>query len=319
MLCTWLSIEAWLSTAFHPKTDDQTKNTNTIMKQYLWMYCSYLQDDWEKWLSLAEFTANNMTNESTGVISFYATYGQNPWLEFKSQTKIDDHDLMIKWLQQIDANNFADWMNKLTNLLQSEMLYAQALQEYHANKEQMPAYDFKPGDKVYLSTWNLKTKQLTKKLDWKFTEQLTIKQKISFYAYELELPPEQASVTVTTHNCWKWRRPVLCWLDWWHEMKHEVHTIWTPDQMRRIWTKNMRIIHNNKERHTCFDKRISPRSFFTACPSWMSKRRESIIALWYTKHESWRQKDQKKNSILIIIKNHIMKHDANMKILKSSM
>ena len=173
------------------------------MKQYLWMYCSYLQDDWEKWLSLAEFTANNMTNESTGVISFYATYGQNPWLEFKSQTKIDDHDLMIKWLQQIDANNFADWMNKLTNLLQSEMLYAQALQEYHANKEQMPAYDFKPGDKVYLSTWNLKTKQLTKKLDWKFTEQLTIKQKISSYAYELELSSEM-NVHSTFHVSLLW-------------------------------------------------------------------------------------------------------------------
>ena len=32
-------------------------------------------------------------------------------------------------------NNFADQMNKLTDLLQSEMLYAQALQEYHMNKK----------------------------------------------------------------------------------------------------------------------------------------------------------------------------------------
>ena len=44
----------------------------------------------------------------------------------------------------------------------------------------------------------------------------------------------QTSAVITTHDCWKWRRLVLCWLDWWHEMKHEIHTIWTSDQMRRI-------------------------------------------------------------------------------------
>src|SRR5437667_1473928 len=188
-LCTRLGIEARLSTAFHPETDGQTENANAIMEQYLRMYCSYLQDDWEKWLSLAEFTANNTTNESTGVTPFYATYGQNPRIGFEPRTEIDEHGPMIKRLQQIDANNFADRMNKLTDLLRSEMLYAQALQEYHANKGRTPAYDFKPGDKVYLSTRNLKTKRPAKKLDWKFTERLTIKRKISPYAYELELPP----------------------------------------------------------------------------------------------------------------------------------
>ena len=94
---------------------------------------------------------------------------------------------MIKWLQQIDVNNFADWMNKMINLLQSKMLYAQVLQEYHVNKKWTPAYDFKSDDKVYLSTQNLKTWWLSKKLDWKFMKWLMIKQKMSIYAYELEL------------------------------------------------------------------------------------------------------------------------------------
>ena len=81
-------------------------------------------------------------------------------------------------------------MNKLTDLLQNEMLYTQALQEYHANKEQTSMYDFKSDDKIYLSTWNLKMKQFAKKLDWKFTKQLMIKWKISSYTYELELSSE---------------------------------------------------------------------------------------------------------------------------------
>ena len=91
-------------------------------------------------------------NELINITSFYVIYEQNSWIEFESQIEIDEHDLMIKWLQQIDMNNFADQMNKLTDLLQSKMLYAQALQEYHVNKEQMLTYDFKSENKIYLST-----------------------------------------------------------------------------------------------------------------------------------------------------------------------
>ena len=74
-------------------------------------------------------------NELTNVISFYVIYKQNSQIEFESWTEIDEHSLMIKQLQQIDTNNFADWMNKLTDLLWNKMLYIQVLQEYHANKE----------------------------------------------------------------------------------------------------------------------------------------------------------------------------------------
>ena len=97
-------------------------------------------------------------NKSTNVILFYTTYRQNSWIEFESQIEINEHDLMIKQFQQIDTNNFADQMNKLTDLLQSKMLYAQALQEYHMNKEWTFIYDFKSDNKIYLNTWNLKIK-----------------------------------------------------------------------------------------------------------------------------------------------------------------
>jgi len=42
------------------------------------MYYSYLQDDWEQWLPLAKFTANNTINKLTGITPFYATYRQDP-------------------------------------------------------------------------------------------------------------------------------------------------------------------------------------------------------------------------------------------------
>ena len=104
-------------------------------------------------------------NKSISVTSFYAIYEQNLWIEFESWIEIDEYNFMIKQFQQIDTNNFADQMNKLTDLLWSKMLYTQALQEYHANKKQTLTYNFKSENKIYLSTQNLKTQQLMKKLN----------------------------------------------------------------------------------------------------------------------------------------------------------
>ena len=98
MLCTRLKIEAWLSITHHLKINDQTENVNSIMKQYLWMYCSYLQDDWKRWFFLMKFSVNNTKNKSISMMFFYITYEQDSWLEFESWIKIDDHDFMIKWL-----------------------------------------------------------------------------------------------------------------------------------------------------------------------------------------------------------------------------
>src|SRR5882724_2587158 len=54
-LCQLLGIKANLSTAYHPKTDSQTKMVNQILEQYLWVYINYQQDDWVNLLPLAEF------------------------------------------------------------------------------------------------------------------------------------------------------------------------------------------------------------------------------------------------------------------------
>ncbi|MBW0570870.1 hypothetical protein O181_110585 [Austropuccinia psidii MF-1] len=58
-LCQQLKISRDLSTAYHPETDEQKERVNKILEQYLWMYVSYHQDDWNTWLPLAEFAYNN--------------------------------------------------------------------------------------------------------------------------------------------------------------------------------------------------------------------------------------------------------------------
>ncbi|MBW0547571.1 hypothetical protein O181_087286 [Austropuccinia psidii MF-1] len=76
-LCQQLKISRDISTAFHPETDGQTERVNQILEQYLWMYVSYHQDDWNTWLPLAEFAYSNEEHSSTKQSPFFAIYGRN--------------------------------------------------------------------------------------------------------------------------------------------------------------------------------------------------------------------------------------------------
>ncbi len=45
-LCTWLKIQAQLSTAFHSEINDQIENINDVLKQYLQAFMFFMQNDW---------------------------------------------------------------------------------------------------------------------------------------------------------------------------------------------------------------------------------------------------------------------------------
>ena len=41
-----------------PQTNGQTECINQEVKQYLWLFVNFHQDDWVEWLLLAEFSYN---------------------------------------------------------------------------------------------------------------------------------------------------------------------------------------------------------------------------------------------------------------------
>ena len=68
------------TSGWHPSADGQTERMNQTVEQYIHIFCSYQQDDWDKLLPLAEFALNNAPNASTGVSPFFANKGYNPAL-----------------------------------------------------------------------------------------------------------------------------------------------------------------------------------------------------------------------------------------------
>ena len=71
-LCSRLGIDRRMSTAFHLQTDGQTERMNASMEQYLRVFVNHQQDDWVKWLPLAEFAANDGRSETSKCTRCYA-------------------------------------------------------------------------------------------------------------------------------------------------------------------------------------------------------------------------------------------------------
>ncbi|KAH0611537.1 uncharacterized protein H6S33_010802 [Morchella sextelata] len=180
-LCDRLEISPKFSTAFHPQTDGQTERINAVMEQYLRSYVSYQQDDWVRWLPMAEFATNNHASETTRISPFYANSGRNPRMTFgpleHGRTTAEDQ-----------ANSIAREMKDILDFLKDELFRAQRIQEESANIRRTPAPHYRVGDRVFLSTRHVLTKRPSKKLDWKRIGPYIVKRIVSPYAYELELP-----------------------------------------------------------------------------------------------------------------------------------
>jgi len=67
-----------MSTAFHVKTDGQTKRLNQTIEAYLRAFVGHEQDNWIGLLPIAEFVYNNSVTTGNGMSPFYANYGFHP-------------------------------------------------------------------------------------------------------------------------------------------------------------------------------------------------------------------------------------------------
>jgi len=70
-----LGIKVAASTAYHQQTDGQTEHVNQELEQYLCVFVNERQDDWDKWLPMAEFAYNNHIHSSMQHTPFFIDTG----------------------------------------------------------------------------------------------------------------------------------------------------------------------------------------------------------------------------------------------------
>jgi len=185
-VCSHLSINHRLSTAFHPQTDGQTERQNQTMEQYLRAFCNYEQDNWVELFPLAKFAYNNSLHHPTCMTPFWANYHYHPSIQFKPPK------VTSNLRTEIRADAMAAGLEETHRLLKENLLEAQTRQSKNAGGKEMT---FGVGDKVWLLTRNFRTTRPSKKLDYKRTGPYTVSKIINENAYRLDLPK-----TMRNHN-----------------------------------------------------------------------------------------------------------------------
>ena len=135
-----LDIKLHLTAGYHPEANGQTKRMNQTLEQYLCVYCTYQQDNWDKLLPLAEITLNLAENTSTGVLPYFANKGYH--LRFTFSKDVD--------VALAPACDFAVTLESLLEFLQAQLLNAQETMKKTADQQHADAPDFPLGSQVYV-------------------------------------------------------------------------------------------------------------------------------------------------------------------------
>jgi len=155
---------------------------NASMEKYLRVFVNHQQDDWVKWLSLAEFATNNGVSETTKCTLLYVVQGMNPQMSFVGKPTKEQNQ------RRVSADIVQAIMQQIHEHLQGEMRQSQAEQEEGANRGRTPAANVREGSQVLLDARHIRNTRPTWKLDRKWLVQFSVVHQISPYAYELELP-----------------------------------------------------------------------------------------------------------------------------------
>ncbi len=103
-LCKRLSISLWLFIVYHSQIDDQSKRVNQNVEWYLHFFCSYMQNDWFKWLFMIEFINNNILFSIIFLILFFMNKNFHSRMSFDSDIiKYEStcERLQIDWVKNI--------------------------------------------------------------------------------------------------------------------------------------------------------------------------------------------------------------------------
>jgi hypothetical protein len=144
--CFWEQLQKSLGTtvirnsAYHPQTDGQTERVNQILKDMLRACVIHYGKEWDKCLSLAEFSYNNSYQSSLKMAPFEALYGR------RCRTPLN-------WSQarerEILGPNLVLEAEDKVRVIKRNLEAAQARQKSYHDKRRKPL-QFEVGGHVYL-------------------------------------------------------------------------------------------------------------------------------------------------------------------------
>ncbi len=182
-LCKWLSISLQLFIVYHFQIDDQSERVNQNVKRYLHFFCSYMQNDWFKWLLMIKFFNNNVLFSIIFLTLFFMNKSFHSRMSFNSD--IIEYESIRERLQIIRVEDIFDHMNKMLNFAREALIKPWERMMKQANKYRKKI-NYKIKSKMFLNERNIVTAKLFKKLDDKMLNSFKITDSVNFF-YKLKL------------------------------------------------------------------------------------------------------------------------------------
>ena len=168
-LTTKLSIRWNISTAFHPQTDRLTECKNQWVEQYICLYMSARQDDWDAWLPIATFMHNCWPNVTTKRSPHKLLLGYRPSAAEEPMSIMNNE--MVEERHRLIKEHREAALNALNRVAQTA-----------------PTSQYKVGEWVWLKAKYLALPYASVKLAPKCHGLFQITKEISPMAYQLTLP-----------------------------------------------------------------------------------------------------------------------------------
>ncbi len=184
-----LDMELHFTSGYHPEADEQTECANQTLEQYICIYCSYQQDNWDLLLPIAEFAYKNAPNASTGISPFFTNKSYHPNIPVHPECDITS----------ARAHDFVVNLDELHQFLCNEITQAQSRYKIQADKCRNLAPPFKVGDKVFLSSKHIKTTHPTAKFVEKFLGSFKIIAQPGSHSFTLKLPSDLRAIHPVFH------------------------------------------------------------------------------------------------------------------------
>ncbi|EKD01739.1 retrotransposon nucleocapsid protein [Trichosporon asahii var. asahii CBS 8904] len=183
-LARLLGVDHRLSTAAHPQTDGQTEIVNKALEQFLRLYCSFAQTDWDELLSYAEFSYNSAPQSAIRCSPYEALTGHSPRTSLSVPPTPYTGDVPAAGRHAIRMAQRHRQIREF--IVQANQRYA----DLH-NKGRRDLH-FSRGDYVYLRNTNIKGLRPSRKLGDKYIGPLEVLEQVGRASYRLRLPPSAA-------------------------------------------------------------------------------------------------------------------------------
>uniref|UniRef100_A0A8C6VUD0 Gypsy retrotransposon integrase-like protein 1 n=1 Tax=Nothobranchius furzeri TaxID=105023 RepID=A0A8C6VUD0_NOTFU len=176
--CRLVGASSSLSSGYHPQTNGQTERANQQLGRYIRCFALSQPTTWPKYLLWAEMSHNLHVSSATGLSPFELVYGYQPPL-FHQQ----EHETEVPAAQTLVRRCQLAWVRARAAIKRANTEYSRQHKRRHRTGP-----TFQPGDKVWVSTRNMRLPAGSRKLTPRFLGPYPVERVINPVAYRIRQP-----------------------------------------------------------------------------------------------------------------------------------